>query len=100
YASQLTSYGALLNVRNEFSSAERVYEKVLKLYESLAPSKNDISLLGPIQMLASIYWQTNQQQKAIALYNRAIAISQNAPQSTPMTRTSTMWSVAAMYYYG
>lgn len=100
YASQLSTYGALLNVRNEYSSAQRVYEQVLALYEALAPNKDDFSLLSPIQMLASVYWQTNQQPKAIALYDRAIAISQSSPQSTPMMRTSTMWSVAATYSYG
>jgi CHAT domain-containing protein len=100
YASQLSTYGALLNARNEYSSALRVYEQVLALDEALAPSKDDISLLSPIQMLASVYWQTNQQPKAMALYDRAIAISQKAPQSTPMLRTSTLWSVAAMYSYG
>src|SRR5690606_27615274 len=55
---------------------------------------------GPIQMVANIYFQTSQHQKAIALYDRAIAISQSAPGSTPMMRISTMWSVASQYFYG
>lgn len=100
YASQLSTYGALLNVRNEYSAAQKVYEDVLALQESLAPSKDDIQLLGPIQMLASIYFQTNQQPKAIALYDRAIAISNKAPTTTPMMKVSTMWGVASQYYYG
>jgi CHAT domain-containing protein len=100
YATQLSTYGALLNVRNEYTSAQRVYEQALVIQESMAASKNDISLVGPIQVLASIYWQTNQQPKAIALYDRAIAISQTAPNTMPIMRISTMWSVSAMYFYG
>ncbi len=100
YSTQLTMYGSLLNLRNEYSSAQRVYEQVLALQESIAPSKDDFSLISPLQVLASVYWQTNQQPKAIALYDRAIAISQSAPTSTPLMKTATMWSVASMYFYG
>ncbi|HEY5950176.1 MAG TPA: tetratricopeptide repeat protein, partial [Kofleriaceae bacterium] len=100
YTSQLSTYGALLNIRNEYSAAQRVYEQVLALHESIAPSKTDITLLGPIQMLASVYWQTNQQPKAIALYDRAMAIAAAQTVNGPMMQISTMWSVAAMYYYG
>ncbi len=100
YATQLTMYATVLNQRNEYSSAQRIYEQVLKLSESLAPSKDDSSLLGPIQSLAALYWQTNQKPKAIALYDRAIAISTNDPKSTVMIKASTLWSVASMYHYG
>jgi CHAT domain-containing protein len=100
YATQLSTYGTLLNVRNEYSAAQRVFEQVLALQESMAPSKTDISLLGPVQMLASVYWQTNQQQKAIAMYDRAMAIAAASPVNGPMMRISTMWSVASMYFYG
>src|SRR5690606_236596 len=70
------------------------------VYESIAPSKDDIMLLGPLQTLASVYFQTGQHQKAIALYNRAIAISQSATNTTPMMRVATMWGIASTYYYG
>jgi CHAT domain-containing protein len=100
YASQLSTYGTLLNIRNEYTAAARIYEQVLALHESIAPSKTDISLLGPVQMLASVYWQTNQQQKAIALYDRAMAIAAASTTQGPMMRISTMWSVASMYHYG
>jgi CHAT domain-containing protein len=100
YATQLSTYGALLNIRNEYSAAARVYEQVLALHESIAPSKNDISLLSPIQMLASVYWQTNQQPKAIALYDRAMQIAATAPTTNPMMRISTMWATSSMYFYG
>jgi CHAT domain-containing protein len=100
YATQLSTYGTLLNMRNEYTAAQRIYEQVLALQESLAPSKTDISLLGPIQVLASVYWQTNQQQKAIALYDRAMAIAAASTVNGPMMKISTMWSVASMYHYG
>jgi len=100
YASYLSTYGALLNVRNEYSAAQRVYEQHLALQESMAKTKDDIGLVSSIQMLASVYWQTNQQQKAMALYDRAIAIAQSSPTTTPMMKTSTMWGVAAQYYWG
>jgi CHAT domain-containing protein len=100
YASQLTMYATVLNTRNEYSSAQRVYEQVLKISEAIAPSKNDISLVGPIQGLAALYWQTNQKPKAIALYDRAIAITSNDPKSTVLVKASTLWGVASMYHYG
>jgi len=100
YAGVLSSYATLLNMRNEYSSAQRLYEQVLQIQESLAKSKDDMALLGPVQVLASVYWQTNQRPKAMKLYDRAIAIASNAPGATVMTTASTMWSVAAMYHYG
>jgi CHAT domain-containing protein len=100
YASQLSTYGTLLNTRNEYSAAQKIYEQVLALYESMATSKTDISLLGPIQMLASLYWQTNQQPKAMALYDRAIQIASAQTVNGPMMKISTTWAVASMYFYG
>ena len=100
YAQELSSYATLLNMRNEYSSAQRVYEQSLALQESLAKDKHDMLLLGPVQMLAALYWQTNQRPKAIAMYVRAIDIATNAPQATVITKASTMWGVAAMYHYG
>jgi CHAT domain-containing protein len=100
YAGQLTTYAALLQMHNEYSSSERLYEQALAVQESLAKSKNDLSLLGPIQQLASIYWQTNQPVKAKALYDRAIAIVTNAPDVNVQTHASTLWSIAMSYHYG
>ncbi|HEY5924995.1 MAG TPA: CHAT domain-containing tetratricopeptide repeat protein [Kofleriaceae bacterium] len=101
YASMLSTYGALLNIKNEYSAAQRVYEQVLAINESIAPSKTDVTLLGPIQVLASLYFQTGQQAKATALYDRAIAIGQApGPHNTPLMTISTMWGVVAAYYWG
>jgi len=60
----------LLNTRNEYSSAQRIYEQSLKLQEGLVAKKDEMQLMGPIQILASVYWQTNQKPKAMAMYDR------------------------------
>ncbi|MBS1119747.1 MAG: tetratricopeptide repeat protein [Deltaproteobacteria bacterium] len=100
YASQLTMYATVLNTRNEYSSAQRVYEQALKITEAIAPTKNDMSLIGPIQALAALYWMTNQKPKAIAMYDRAIAITTNDPKSSVLVKASTLWGVSSMYHYG
>ena len=99
YAGQLTMYAALLQMHNEYSSAERLYEEALKLHEAMAKSKDDIELLGPIEQLASIYWQTNQMPKAKVLYDRAIAIA-GGPDVNVQTHASTYWSIGSAYHYG
>jgi CHAT domain-containing protein/Tfp pilus assembly protein PilF len=98
YAAMLQTYGAMLQNRNEYSSAQRVYEQALQLQE--AKGKDDMALIGPLQMLGGVYWQTNQKAKAIQTYDRAIAIADKAPGSNPMTRGGTMWGIAAQYHYG
>jgi CHAT domain-containing protein len=80
YAHQLATQGALFYTRNEYSSALRLYEQSLRIQEALAAArKDDTVLLSPLQMLAVIYWQTNQQPKAIALNDRSIAIASKSP---------------------
>ncbi len=100
YASQLTMYAALLQMHNEFSAAERLYEEGLRLQEHLAKSPTDLALIGPIQQLASIYWQTNQRAKATALYDRAIAIAMKSPDANVQTKAGTVWAIASQYHYG
>jgi len=100
YASQLMMYGTMLNARNEYSSAQRVLEQVLAIHEALAKTKDDPQLLSAMQAVASIYWQTNQKPKAIALYDRMIATVQKSTTMNVMTRATTLWAVAAMYHYG
>jgi len=100
YASQLMMYGTLLNARNEYSSAQRIFEEMLAIHEALAKTKDDPQLLSAMQSVASIYWQTNQKPKAIALYDRMIAMVQKSTTMSVMTRATTLWSVAAVYHYG
>ena len=75
YASALSQYGSYLFSRNEYSAAQRTYEQVLKIQQSIAPAKDDYSTLGALQMLGNLYWQTNQHQKAIAMFDRWIDAS-------------------------
>jgi CHAT domain-containing protein len=99
YAQQLMTEAALYYSRNEYSSAQRLYEESLHIHEKLAAtSKNDSILLGPLQALANVYWQTNQRPKAIALNDRSIAIAEKAP--LVQTRAGIMWGISGVYSYG
>ncbi len=99
YAQQLMTYAGLLYTRNEYSSAQRLYEESLKIHEALAvTSKDELMLLGPLQVLANVYWQTNQRGKAIALYDRSVAIAAKAPMV--QTRAGIAWGVSAVYHAG
>jgi CHAT domain-containing protein len=100
YTTYLSLYGAMLQTKNEYSSAQRIYEQMLKIAEGLAKSKDDPSLTAPLMSLGSIYWTTNQQPKAIAAYNRAMAIAEKDPNANLLVKTSTMWGIAAQYHFG
>ncbi len=100
YAGNLTQYATLLNQRNEYSSALRIYEQAFKIQEAAAASKDDLNLLGPLQALASTYWQTNQKQKAIALYDRVLRIADKSSTGNVQMMAGTYWAVAAQYHYG
>ncbi|MBA3455615.1 MAG: CHAT domain-containing protein [Deltaproteobacteria bacterium] len=100
YASQLMQLGTLLNARNEYSSAQRVYEQSLAIHEANAKTKDDPMLLSGLQIVASVYWQTNQKPKAIAIYDRIISIVQTSKTMTVMMGASMLWGVAAVYHYG
>jgi len=98
YAVQLSTYATLLNSRNEYSSAQRLYEQEVKILEALGPDQP--MLPGAYQVLAGVYWQTNQKPKAIALYDKVIKLSETGKNSSPMSQAGTAWGVAAMYHYG
>ncbi|MCW5802235.1 MAG: CHAT domain-containing protein [Deltaproteobacteria bacterium] len=99
YAQQLLQYATLLSARNEYSAAQRAYEQCLKLHEA-ALKKDDPQLMGPMQLLAGMYWQTNQTAKAQAMYDRVIALSKTMPGATAATQAATLWGIASMYHYG
>ena len=100
YAGNLTQYATLLSQRNEYSAAQRIYEQAYKIHEAAASSKDDPALLGPLQVLASTYWQSNQKQKAIALFDRVLAIADKAYSGNVQALAGTYWGVAAQYHYG
>ena len=98
YAGNLQQYGNLLNQRNEYSAALRIFEQAYKIQE--AASKDELQLTGPMQLLASTYWMTNQRQKAIAMYDRVLAIVLKQPNANVQMIAGTYWGIAAMYHYG
>ena len=100
YIAELTTYAAYLQSHNEYAAAQRIYEQALTLSESMAKSDVDPGLLSALENLASIYWQTNQRPRAIALYNRVIASANAMPDAQIGTKASTMWVAAMQYHYG
>jgi len=97
YASQLSQYATLLTTRNQFASAQQVYEQSLQIQEAL--TKDETQLLGAVQTLASAYWQANQRGRAVALFDRALAIA-DSPGTPIMLRGSTIWMIVSLYHYG
>lgn len=100
YLAQLTTYAAHLQAHNEYAAAQRLYEQVLKLDQSIAKSDADPALIQAMQQLATIYWQTNQRPKAIALYDHAIAAVKATSDAQVGMRASAMWLPAMQYHYG
>ena len=100
YASQLTTYGTLLFQRNEYTAALRIYEQAYKIHEALAPNKDDITLASQLQILAGTYWQTNQKDKAIKMYDRVLAMADKAGKDNVQLVAGIYWGVAAQYHYG
>lgn len=100
YANQAMQLGTLLNARNEYSSAQRIYEQALAIHEANAKTKEDPMVLSSLQIVASMYWTTDQKPKAIALYDRIIALVQGSTTMDVMMRASMLWGVAAVYHYG
>jgi CHAT domain-containing protein len=100
YAGEVAQLGSLYNFRSEFGQAQRCYEESLAIQEALPGNKDSLILLGAVQTLAYFYWMTNQQQKAIAFYDRAITISRTAKDTNALVEASTVWGIASMYHYG
>lgn len=98
YASALTSYAGLLNARNEYTAAIRMYEQALKITEAIA--KDDMSVASALQVLGSTYWQMNQKPKAIALFDRIVKIANKMAPTNLQYAAAMLWSVAAQYGYG
>ncbi|HEX3761188.1 MAG TPA: tetratricopeptide repeat protein, partial [Kofleriaceae bacterium] len=97
YASLLTQYGTLLTQRNEYASAQQVYEHSLQIEEGLTQDPNQ--LLGAVETLANAYWQANQRARAVALFDRALAMT-DKPSTPTMQRGSTLWMIVSLYHYG
>ena len=100
YAQQLSQYASLQQIRNIYTGAIRAYEEALQITESLPASKDDGSLASALQSLGMIYWMSNQQQKAIPTYDRAIKIAETSKDMLFVLRLSTIWSVAMQYSMG
>jgi CHAT domain-containing protein len=98
YASALTQYGSLLNARNEYTAAIRMYEHALKITEATA--KDDMSIIGALQVVASTYWQIGQKPKAIAMFDRIVKLANGMAATNLQYSTATLWGIASQYSYG
>lgn len=100
YAAQLLSYGGLLQSRNQWSSAQRIYEQALKVHQAISKGPDDLTPLSTMQLLAGVYAQTEQWPKATALYAQVIALVDKSPTANVMMKAGTLWGIAAAYHYG
>ncbi len=102
YGNYLTQYATLLNIRSEYAAALRMEEQALAIAEANAKSKDDYLLIGHVETLAWMYWQAGQKPKAIAMYDRAIAIVSNgsSPYTTPQSKAGILWAIASVYRMG
>ena len=98
YAQQLTTYGSLLLTRNEYSSAQRLYEQAVRIYEA-SPAQPTL-LTSALQLVGTSQWMLGQHAKAIATFDRAIANSLKDPTPNVMVKASTLYAVSLQYHYG
>jgi CHAT domain-containing protein len=99
YASALQSYGQMLQMKNEWGATLRTFEEVLKIYEAIG-KPDDWSVVSTLQLVASTYWQMNQQNKAIPLFDRALKLAVNTKDQMLTMRVSTIWTIAMQYSMG
>lgn len=99
YALNLQLYGSMLQMKNELSSAQRVFEQHLKIQEAIAKSKEDVQVASALMLLANTYVFSNQVAKAIPLYDRMLAIYDKDTNSPMVSKASMRWSVASLYKY-
>ncbi|MBK7534120.1 MAG: CHAT domain-containing protein [Myxococcales bacterium] len=100
YAGQLLGYGAFLSSWSAYGAAQRVYEDALRIYEALAKSPEDPSLIAPLHTLAWAYWSTGQRPRAIETFERALALNDRRPKADAQSRAATVYGVASAYQYG
>lgn len=100
YASMLIGYAAFLTSSSAYGAALRVYEDALRIYEATAKSADDPVLMSPLQALGWAYWTTGQRPRAIAVFERLLAINDQRPAAEAASRAATVYGVAAAYHYG
>ncbi len=99
YASALQTYGQMLQMKNEWGATLRVFEEVLKIYEAIG-KPDDWSVVSTLQLVGSTYFQMNQPNKAIPLFDRAIKLAVNSKDQAITQRVSTIWMIAMQYSMG
>lgn len=100
YAAMLLGYGSFLNAWSAYGAAHRVYEESLRVYEAAVPSPDDPQLIAPLQAMGWSLWATGQQARAIALFDRLLAINDRRPAKEATARAATLFGVGSVYHYG
>ncbi len=99
YAAMLTGYGGFLASWSAFGAAERIHEEALRILEKTKPA-DDPALLSPLMTLASAYWNTGQEARAMPMFARALAINDRLPAAEVQQRASMVFSIANVYHHG
>lgn len=100
YVTELGSYVSFLVSQTQYTAAQRLAEQEIKIREQLTAGKPDPHLALALLALARIYWDTQQQAKAIPTFDRAIAMATAAPGAQAMTTAPMIAAIATTYRLG
>jgi len=100
YAAELGTYASFLAARTQYSAAQRLLEQQIKIWEQVTGGKPDANLATSLLHLGRIYWETQQQAKATAAFDRGLDMMDRAPYALSWATATTMVSVAMSYRLG
>ena len=101
YADALSTYAGLLASHGEYAAQVLVLEHGLQIHEALAGDAG--TLVRAIGALANACWWADQRPRAIALFDRMLALSgalTDTPDAPLKSRADTLWSVVGTYRQG
>lgn len=100
YVTELGSYASFLTSQSQYAAAQRAREQQIKLAEQLAGGRPDANLAGALLSLGQLYWQSQQQEKATVMFDRALAMFARVPGAQIFSTGPTLVSVAMTYRMG
>ena len=100
YAAELRSYAGFLGARNQFAAAQLVSEQQIKILEQIAGGRPDPGLAAALVTLGQTAWLNQQQDKAIAAFNRGLAMMERVPGLPVISLCGTLFPIASTYRLG
>ena len=100
YVAELGSYATFLTSQTQYAAARQAFEQQIKLTEQLDGGKPNGNLATSLLALGRIYFETQQQTKAAAAFERALAIAEHAPGAQAFTQGAMIVAVAMTYRMG